>query len=714
MTLEREKEIYCTTSFLVTHLVIQWIVCELLYSDALFWYATPPTSQTSACLFGGSCAPPAMEYIRLNAAGSLGGFDIDKIKIWDSHSDGGTYTESALADLGLSSEGTGGDGTSGSNTVVLDERRYNSTLEVTEEGVFIQDADGVKTWMVSAPPKEEAAPSSSSSSSSSPSSTNETEISVSGVVFLDSDGDGLVDSNSSSATSFGSAAVELGGMAVDLYDCAESENPVWLLMERTNSSGYYEFDSMDLMTRLEERGTSLIRVVITLPDSLSDYAFSPTSRDSDFDPNGQTNCLDLDADGKQSILWNAGITNAAAIVSTTTVKPSRRPTRRPTAKPSSKSYGVVEDAANASTPSPTPSTSISSTTTSLINNSSVIISGLVFHDVNNNGYFDFHEETTLSDVQVELSNCDGDIISNGSTDANGMYGFSELVPGLFVVRFFPPNGYELGDIWTGLVDGEGNLIAIDANNHANPTTGSTECRDYQAGSAEYSINAGMTTKGASSMPSAKPSEDPNGDGTLCSGAKCPIDGMCRNKSGLCGAGVSFCNPESVWDPTCSEVSSASTVSNETGGAICNDDGSVGLTSNSTSNEGKSNGTVLSFSYALQGADGTSPDANLIAKFEKELNSRLACTYFDAPCLACDKNNGRRIWKLRRRMSFRARKLDSVEDSSMSGISPLPKDEPNPEKCEIVDAVSLHRSALFIILFLIPLYFRFSLFWQHPI
>jgi hypothetical protein len=624
-----------------------------------------------------------MEYIRLNAAGSLGGFDVDKIKIWDSHNDGGTYTELALVELGLSSEVTGGgDGTtSGSDTTfVLDERRYNSTLEVTEEGVFIQDGEGVKTWMISAPPKEEAAPSSASAS------TGEEEISVSGVVFLDSDGDGLVDSNSSSATSFGSAAVELGGMAVDLYDCADAENPVWLLMERTNSSGYYKFDSMDLMTRLEERGTSQISVAITLPDSLGDYAFSPTSEDSDFDPNGRTDCLDLDGNGKQSIVWNAGITNAVAIVSTTTVKPSRRPTRRPTAKPSSNSNGAVEDAENENAPSPIPSTSTSSATTSPMNDSSVIISGLVFHDVNNNGYFDFHEEPTLSEVQVELLDCEGDIISSEITDANGMYGFSDLVPGLFVIRFFPPNGYELGDIWTGLMDGEGNMIAKDANNHADPTTGSTECKEYQAGSAEYSLNAGMTSEGASSMPSAKPSEDPKGDGTLCSGAKCPIDGMCRNKSGLCGAGVSFCNPESVWDPTCSEVSSASTVSNETDGTICNEDGSVGLTSDSTSNEGKVNGTVLSFTYALQGVGGTSPDANLIAKFEKELNTRLACTYFDDPCLACDDNKRKRIRNLRRRTFFRAKKLDSVEESSVSGISPLPKDELNPEKCEIVDSV----------------------------
>lgn len=601
-----------------------------------------------------------MEYIRLNAAGSLGGFDVDKTKIWDSHVDGGTYTELALVELGTSSEGSGGD------NFVLDDRKNNSTLEVMEEGVVIHDADGVATWMIRAPLMEEAADSSTSS-------TSEEEISVSGEIFLDSNGDGFIDSNSSSATAFGAASVELGGMAVDLYDCADAENLEWLLMERTNSSGYYEFESMDLMPLLKERGTTQIRVVITLPDSMSgEYTFSPSSSDSDVDPDGQTVCWDLDVDGKQPIVWNAGITEAAATVPAPTAKPSLRPSLLPTAKPSSNSDATVEVAAiESSAPSPAPTT-----TTSSVTNSSVIISGLVFHDVNNNGYFELHDETTLPDVRVELLDCDGNFISSASTDANGMYGFSELIPGSFVIRFYPEDGYQLGDIWTGLSDGEGSMIAKDANNHANPNTGSTDCKEYQAGSAEYSLNAGMISEGASSMPSAKPSDDPKGDGTLCSGVKCPIDGMCRNKSGLCGAGVSFCNPESVWDPTCSDVSSTS---DEADGTTCNEDGSVGLTSDSTSDEEKVKGTVLSFTYALNGANGTSPDANSITKFEKELNSRLACTYFDDPCLTCDNNDGRRARNLRRRVSFRARFLASVEDSSITGMSSLPKDEPNMEK-----------------------------------
>lgn len=610
-----------------------------------------------------------MEYIRLNAAGMLLGFDVDKTKIWDSHSDGGTYTEMALVELG------GGTTTTTMQNFVLDERR-NSTLEMTEEGVFIHDPDGVVTWKIDAPPL----------SAASSSLTGEDEISVSGIVFLDSNGDGLMDRNSSSAASFGSSLVDLGGMAVDLYDCADAQNPEWLLLERTNSSGYYEFESMDLMPLLEERGTSQIRVVITLPDSMSDYTFSSKSEDSNVDPDsGQTVCWDLEVDGKQSIVWNAGITNVAATITATT---TAKPTLRSTAKPSSNSNAAVEGSANEnSTPTSAPATSTSSA------NASVIISGLVFHDVNDNGYFEFHDETSMPDVQIELFDCEGKRIASGSTDENGMYGFSDLNPGPFVVSFSPPDGYQLGSIWTGLVDGEGNMIAKDANNHADPATGSTVCTQYQAGRAEYSLDAGLISEGASSMPSAKPSEDPRGDGTQCSGAKCPIDGMCRNKAGLCGAGVSFCNPESVWDPTCSEISSTTVVvPDAANGTICNDDGSVGLTNDSATNKERVKGTVLSFTYALNGVNKTSPDANLIAKFEKELNERLACTYFDDPCLACDNIDESRARNLRRRISFRGRFLASVEDSTVSGISSLPKDEPN-EEGEILDADCLRRDTL---------------------
>lgn len=621
-----------------------------------------------------------MQYIRLNAAGSLGGFDVDRNKLWDSHNDVGVYTDYALLQLGMDGGGNGE-----MENVVTDVIR-NSTLILSEEGVVIQSADGVVTWKIIAPSPVDTATSGSAA-------TGWEDISVSGTVFLDANGDGLRDSTSSSAVTFGNSLVDLSGMAVDLYDCADASNPEWLLLERTNSSGHYEFESADLMPLLEERGTKQLRVVITLSDAMlsEEYTFSPMSQDSDVNPNnGRTICWDLEEDGKQPLVWNAGVTKAVAEETVTTsrptAKPVRPPTLRPTAKPASNSNAANENStpADDSVPATSPSTSSSAGSAT---SSSVILSGVVFHDENNDGFYEFHEEATMPDITVELLDCDGKSISTGSTDDNGMYGFSDLAPGSYTVRFSPPGGYQLGDVWTGLVDDQGNLIAEGVNNHANPTTGSTVCKEYQGGSTEYSLNAGMIIEGASSMPSPKPSEDPMGDGTPCSGAKCPIDGMCRNKSGLCGAGVSFCNPESVWDPTCPDVSSLATVSDVADGPICNEDGSVGLTNSSASSSGEEavQSTILSFTYSVKGADGVPPDANSIAKFEEELNARLACAYFDDPCLACNNNTTESISRnLRRRISSRARFL-AVDDSSVSGISSLPKDEINPEKGEIVDS-----------------------------
>jgi hypothetical protein len=122
------------------------------------------------------------------------------------------------------------------------------------------------------------------------------------------------------------------------------------------------------------------------------------------------------------------------------------------------------------------------------------------------------------------------------------------------------------------------------------------------------------------------------------------------------------------------------------GPICNEDGSVGSTNAAgSSGEETVQSTILSFTYSLTGADGVPPDANSIAMFEKELNARLACTYFDDPCLACDNSTESISRNLRRRISSRARFLASVDDSSVSGISSLPKDEIYPEKGEIVDS-----------------------------
>jgi len=380
----------------------------------------------------------------------------------------------------------------------------------------------------------------------------------------------------------------------------------------------------------------------------------------------------------------------------------------------------------------------------------VVISGFVFHDVNNNGYLEDGEDGGVFGVQVALFDCSDDGVSSDSiiidslttTDANGMYGF-EVDPGSYVVKFSSWEGYRVSDVWSGQMDEEGaRQVAPDAENEADPATGSTSCEEYQAGDAVYSLDAGMylpsssleKDEGSSSSdasnslpsPTSRPTQDPKGDGTPCSGVPCLIPGMCRNASGLCGKGIGFCNPNSVWESNCPpeeedvivfnpvdaaptlpssaltptaapklpiSLSNPPSTSGSAGGpsdviayvTVCNDDGSVGTTT-TNSGEGAVQITEISFIYALKSENGASPDAALVAKFEKDLNTRLSCSYFDDPCLACgdgskqnDVNDKRvLLGSLRGRRMSRAvaRNMITVEDSSVMGISSMPRDFPS--------------------------------------
>jgi hypothetical protein len=96
--------------------------------------------------------------------------------------------------------------------------------------------------------------------------------------------------------------------------------------------------------------------------------------------------------------------------------------------------------------------------------------------------------------------------------------------------------------------------------------------------------------------------------------------------------------------------------------LCNEDGSAGETSVTPGTDGEAAQSAgISFTYALKSENGAMPvDADLIVKFEKKLQARLSCVYFDFPCLLCDGDKRRMLAK---------------GTSSVIGISPSPKDEP---------------------------------------
>lgn len=143
----------------------------------------------------------------------------------------------------------------------------------------------------------------------------------------------------------------------------------------------------------------------------------------------------------------------------------------------------------------------------------VVISGFVFHDVNGDGYLEDGEGDGLPGVRAALFGCGGSspdaIISLTTTDANGMYGFEGLAAGSYAVKFSSPDDYRVSNVWAGQLDEEGTrLVAPDAENEADPATGSTSCEKYRLGDAAYSLDAGMY------LPSSLEEEDATDVGRL--------------------------------------------------------------------------------------------------------------------------------------------------------------------------------------------------------
>jgi hypothetical protein len=240
------------------------------------------------------------------------------------------------------------------------------------------------------------------------------------------------------------------------------------------------------------------------------------------------------------------------------------------------------------------------------------------------------------------------------------------------------------------LDEEGNFTSPDANSDVDPETGVSPCREYN--SSIYSLDAGMILSVDGAVPTDKPTADPKGDGTPCSGGKCS-DGMCRNVAGICGSGLSFCNPQSVWTSECEEgiskvptptpitvtptVSNQPTLSSAPSAqpsihivSVCNNDGSYGETkSNSKEDDAGVKEQGVTFTYSLLNESGESFE-DAVAQFEEELTSRLACIYFEDSCLKCSAN----------RQLFQSRRL-VVEGSDVVGFSSKPTDEQNLLECE---------------------------------
>ena len=103
-----------------------------------------------------------------------------------------------------------------------------------------------------------------------------------------------------------------------------------------------------------------------------------------------------------------------------------------------------------------------------------------------------------------------------------------------------------------------------------------------------------------------------------------------------------------------------------------------MTKNDTASvNGNLRGVPLVFTYAIKSDYDASLDSDSVARFENELNTRLACAYFIDECLSCKDSTNNEVGSVRRRRtSHQIRFLVNLHNCSVAGISALPKDEPN--------------------------------------
>ena len=106
----------------------------------------------------------------------------------------------------------------------------------------------------------------------------------------------------------------------------------------------------------------------------------------------------------------------------------------------------------------------------------------VFLDTNANGVQDAGENG-VEGVTVNLFKADGSAAGTATTDSNGIYNFTGLVPGDYYVEFVKPNGYNFSSQDQGAND------ATDSD--ADTTTGQTITTNLESGENDLTWDAGL-------------------------------------------------------------------------------------------------------------------------------------------------------------------------------------------------------------------------------
>jgi hypothetical protein len=110
------------------------------------------------------------------------------------------------------------------------------------------------------------------------------------------------------------------------------------------------------------------------------------------------------------------------------------------------------------------------------------LGNFVWHDLNVNGIQDAGEPP-IAGATVKLRDCLGNAIATTTTDASGLYLFTNLAPGGYRVEFVKPAGYEFSPADQGAND------AVDSD--ANATTGVTGCYTLAEGQTDITVDAGL-------------------------------------------------------------------------------------------------------------------------------------------------------------------------------------------------------------------------------
>ncbi|MGB0384737.1 MAG: SdrD B-like domain-containing protein [Ardenticatenaceae bacterium] len=132
----------------------------------------------------------------------------------------------------------------------------------------------------------------------------------------------------------------------------------------------------------------------------------------------------------------------------------------------------------------------------------------VWEDSNGDGIQDA-DEPGLADLTVELFDSNGDLVDSTTTDSDGMYNFSDLMPACYEVQFSGPSGY------TSSPQDEGSDDTLDSD--ADPNSGRTDEICLESNEDNTTVDAGFVPPSEPASLGNKVWEDLDEDGILDSG-----------------------------------------------------------------------------------------------------------------------------------------------------------------------------------------------------